>query len=406
MHRAITLALAMVSCAAAADWPRWRGATGDARWNPETCPADVGDSEPKRLWRMEVGKGYGGVTVAQGLVYLMDRQTQPAERERVLCVDTAKGNLLWAHEWPVSYGKMGGYATGPRASVCVHDGKAYALGATGLAVCLEAKTGQVLWQRDLVKEESAEVPQWGFAASPFIHEGKLLLHVGGVTALDPASGKTLWHGGKDSAGYSTPEIFRHGQRDIIAQWGPNMIELLDASSGEQLWSHPYKITYGVSIAQPLVADGLLMVSGYWHGTKTFRLGATLAETKLVWEEEKRLCGLMSAPLYRQGIAYLLDKSQGLSAVELSSGKILWQDGNMLTPADRNPQLSMVWLKESAGLVAMLNANGELLYVTLSAEKAEEHARHQVIGKTWAHPAFVGSQLFARSDTELCGWQLW
>jgi hypothetical protein len=119
-----------------------------------------------------------------------------------------------------------------------------------------------------------------------------------------------------------------------------------------------------------------------------------------------MCGLMSAPLFKDGIVYLLDKNRGLQAVELKDGKILWSDDNTLTPKDRNPQMSLVWLRREDGLASLLNANGELVYVKLSRKGFEELARHQLIGKTWAHPAFVEARIVARSDTELVAWKLW
>ena len=45
-------------------------------------------------------------------------------------------------------------------------------------------------------------------------------------------------------------------------------------------------------------------------------------------------------------------------------------------------------------------------VKLTPEKREELARWQIIGKTWAHPAFAGSMLFARDDKVLVAWRLW
>jgi hypothetical protein len=67
---------------------------------------------------------------------------------------------------------------------------------------------------------------------------------------------------------------------------------------------------------------------------------------------------------------------------------------------------MVWLDESRDLVALLNSDGELVYARLGENGAEEIARHQVIGKTWAHPAFVGNRVIARSDTDLAAVDLW
>ena len=391
------------------EWPRWRGPKGDGSWEPKPLPADFASHEPEALWKVPVGKGFGGVTVSGGRVYLMDRQTSPAEQERALCFDARDGSLVWRHSWPVKYGEMGGYATGPRASVVLDQGKAYALGATGMAACFDAATGEIVWQLDTVKELQARVPQWGFAASPFLWKDSVILHIGAerngsVVALDKTTGKERWRSGIDPAGYCTPEVIEHEGRPQLIQWGPEHIQACDPDTGRALWTYPYKITYGVSIAQPLYRDGLLLVSGYWHGAKVLKPGPAKAE--LVWENEKDICGLMSAPLYKDGLVYMLDKTDGLTCFRLRDGQILWQDGSQLTPKDRNPQLSLVWLDQSQNLVALLNASGELVYARLKADGADVLARHQVIGKTWAHPAFTRDRIFVRSDSELAAWRLW
>ena len=391
---------------AAEDWPRWRGPNTDGGWNPKDIPADIARKEPERLWKKEISAGFGGVTTINGRVYVMDRLKTPKEIERILCFDAESGTNIWQHSWEVSYGSMD-YGTGPRSSVNITDGKAYALGATGVALCLDAVTGQVMWQVDTVKTFGAKIPTWGFAASPVIDGNRVLLHVGAnagsVIALDKTSGKEIWRGGPDPAGYCTPEIISHaGTRQLIA-WGPEHVQSLNPDSGRVNWLFPYKITYGVSIAQPLYRDGILLVSGYWHGAKALQLEKSAT---LLWENQSEICGLMSAPLHKDGVVYMLDKTRGLQAFELKTGKILWSDDNTLTPKDSNPQMSLVWMQESTNLAALLNANGELVYVTLKPDKREELARWQIIGKTWAHPAFAGNRVFARSDKELSAWRLW
>jgi outer membrane protein assembly factor BamB len=409
MKRLAAAFVIMVPWVEANEWPRWRGPTGDGTWSPEGVPDEVWKAEPENEWRLEIGGGFGGVTVAGGRVYVMDRPKKAGNEERVLCVD-ANGRVLWSHAWEADYGSME-YGSGPRASVTVHEGAAYALGATGRAWCLDAGTGEVRWGVDTVKRHGARVPTWGFAASPVVDGERVLLHVGAepggsVLALDRRTGEEVWRGGPDRAGYCTPEIITHGGGRQLIAWGPEQVQSLDPETGETNWTYPYKITYGVSIAQPYYHDGVLVVSGYWHGTKALRLGKVEGEVELAWENEKEMCGLMSSPLYAGGMLYLLDKSTGLQGIELATGRIVWRDDNTLTPKDRNPQMSLAWLKKEEGLAVLLNASGELVYVRLGREGFEELGRHQIIGKTWAHPAFAGSRVYARSDTELAAWRLW
>ena len=44
--------------------------------------------------------------------------------------------------------------------------------------------------------------------------------------------------------------------------------------------------------------------------------------------------------------------------------------------------------------------GELILTRLNPEGPREQSRTKIIGPTWAHPAFAGTRVFARSDTEL------
>lgn len=392
----------------AQDWPRFRGPHGDGSWNPPQLPADLANIAPRQLWKQDIGGGYGGVTVSDGRVFVMDRQKQPEEIERVLCFDTKTGKPLWEHRQSVSYGEMA-YGSGPRASVTIHQGRAYTFGATGLAVCLDAATGEVKWQRDTVKDLGAVIPQWGLSASPFIWKDTVLFHCGAkpngsVIALDLATGYERWRGGDDPAGYCTPAVVSTPAGQQLVQWGPEHVTALEPGTGRTLWRIPYKITYGVSIAQPIAHEGLIFVSGYWHGARAIRPGADNAE--LVWSEEKTLCGLMSQPLYRDGYVYLLTKAEGVVCFKLAAGTIQWKDAHHFTPKERNPQISLVWADHKAGIVCGLNALGELIFARFTPEKFEELSRHSIIGKTWAHPAYTRNVVFARSDTELVAWELW
>ena len=120
---------------------RGRGPGRDGVW-PEK---DLPDKLPAKLeprWRKPIGGGYGGIAVAGGRVYVLDRQKEPKEIERVLCLDAATGKALWAHEYPVAYGKME-YGNGPRSTPTVHGNRVYTFGALGHLHCLDAADGKV-----------------------------------------------------------------------------------------------------------------------------------------------------------------------------------------------------------------------------------------------------------------------
>src|SRR5579872_2596013 len=83
------------------DWPQWLGPKRDGVWREtgiiETFPTE----DPKAVWRVPIGMGYTGPSVANGKVFVMDRllddgvslppnafsKGKNKGKERVLCHD-------------------------------------------------------------------------------------------------------------------------------------------------------------------------------------------------------------------------------------------------------------------------------------------------------------------------------
>jgi hypothetical protein len=108
---------------------------------------------------------------------------------------------------------------------------------------------------------------------------------------------------------------------------------------------------------------------------------------------------MSQPLYRDGHGYLLDKEYGLTCFKLATGEKLWDDDHRMTPRGRNPQATLVWLNDGDRAI-ILNADGDLILARLNVDGYHEQSRTRIIGETWAHPAYAGARVFARSDSQL------
>lgn len=391
------------SMAQAEDWPRWRGPRGDGSWQGPTLPQRWPEGGPRQVWRTTIGGGYAGLSVADGRLFAHDRLTQPREVERVLCFDAASGKPLWTHEYPVAYGELS-YGNGPRAAPTVLEGRVYALGALGHLHCLNVTSGEVLWRQDLVRDFKARVPEWGLSGSPVIFEDLVIVHAGGkddacVLAFDRRSGERRWGSLSDEAGYATPVVIeRDGEPELVV-WTPSHVRGIGPRDGKPRWEIPYKVTYGVSIATPIVREGIVFVSGYWEGSKAIQLGENLADAELLWEENRFLRGLMSQPLYRDGRVFLLEKEFGLTCFDLQTGEKLWDDGHKLTPKGRNPQATLVWTGDEDRVLA-LNSEGELILARLTPEGYQEQDRAKIIGPTWVHPAYAGELAFARNDEEL------
>jgi len=134
----------LLPMAQADDWPQWRGPNRDGVWRETGILETIPLSGLSVRWRVKVGNGYSGPVVAQGRVFVTDHVFDP-EVERVHCFDEASGKPLWMHSYPTDYRDME-YGNGPRAAPTVHDGDVYTLGTQGHLVCLDATSGERVWE--------------------------------------------------------------------------------------------------------------------------------------------------------------------------------------------------------------------------------------------------------------------
>src|SRR5690242_11513335 len=146
--------------ASADDWPQWLGPQRDGVWRENGIVERFPTNGLNFRWRVAVGGGYTGPAVANGRVYVMDRQLAENAKnppnafsrgeipgnERVLCLNEADGKILWQHQYDCPYTVS--YGAGPRATPAVGGDKVYTLGAEGNLLCLGAVKGSVIWSHD------------------------------------------------------------------------------------------------------------------------------------------------------------------------------------------------------------------------------------------------------------------
>ena len=60
---------------------------------------------------------------------------------------------------------------------------------------------------------------------------------------------------------------------------------------------------------------------------------------------------------------------------------------------------MVWVVDGDRTL-VLNSDGDLILARFTPTEYVELDRANIIGFTWAHPAFAGERVYARSDTTI------
>ena len=135
------------------DWPEFRGRGRLGVWTETGILDTFPEDGLNVLWRVPVGEGYAGPTVSGGLLFVTDfiRPRGLRGTERALALDEQTGKVVVSQEWEVDY-RWIGYAYGPRTTPTVDASRVYIQGADGKLLCLDVKTGEILWQKDYLEK--------------------------------------------------------------------------------------------------------------------------------------------------------------------------------------------------------------------------------------------------------------
>lgn len=423
----VTFAVGVIGLAAqpccSDDWPQWMGPQRDNVWREDGIIQALPAGGPQVVWRAPVAGGYAGPAVAGGRVFVTDYVTAENVKianferkeftgvERVLCFNQGTGDLLWEQEYPVRYTMS--YPAGPRCTPTVDGDFVYTLGGEGNLLCLRAADGEVVWAKDLVKEYNTKTALWGYASHPLIDGDKLLCVVGGegshAVAFDKRTGKEIWRALTSSEqGYSPPTIIEAGGQRQLILLGPDFVASVDPENGKVLWSVDYEASNGSVIMSPVKAGEYLYCAGYSNKNLLLKLGSVTPSADVVWRDLRRqaISPVNVQPIRDGSVLYGFDQDGTFMAVELPSGKRLWETPQPL--ANRALRTGTAFLVRQADRYWLFTEQGDLMTANLSPEGFQPLSKAHVIEPTnfafgrdvvWSAPAFANRCVFIRNDKE-------
>jgi len=378
----LVLAAVAASSSHGEDWPQWRGVHGDGIAASAFTPSSL-QPQPKVRWTAELGAGYSIVSVVGSHVYTMGNIDN---QDIVYCLQEETGKEVWRHTYPC---KADSYP-GPRATPCVVDGRVYTLSREGQVHCLNAASGEVIWKQDVAGQVSAKPPQWGFAGSPVVQEGALLLNVGthGV-ALNPMNGKPLWQSPAGTGGYSTPVVATINGSKMVILFGAKSLYGVDLKTGQARFSHPWDTSYDVNAADPIVMGNTIFISsGYGRGCAL--LDVSTAQPKVVWEN-KNMSSQFSTPVLLDANLYGVDGNAGkgqLTCLNPDTGTVLWCE-----------ELGFGSLVAVDKTLIFLNERGDVHVARATPTAYSELAAASGVlpGTCWTMPVLCDGNLYLRND---------
>lgn len=400
------------------DWPVYRGPRRNSSVNDVKLAADWKTKAPQVVWKQACGPGWGSMCIVNKVLFT---QEQRGDNEIVIALDATTGKELWRHNDPVRFDEVVA-GTGPRATPTYDQGRIYTYGSKANVNCLDAATGRVIWQRDLLKDYQLAVPMWAYSTSPVVAAGNVFLYMdlpkpeakegvaetapagdaASLIALDAATGKTVWQLPITGQNYSSVEPITIGsdmglRSETMLLFGTDTALLtIDPRDGRVLHSAPIPAPPGIpSMVQPqALPSGDVLVS-IGDGQGMARMQQTGTATAPAWQQQwtsRKLKPSFNDFVVHQEHVYGFDQNI-LACVDVKTGEQKWKRGRY--------GFGQMLLFPASSHLLVLSEAGELVLVAADPAAHRELGKFPVIeGKTWNHPAWADGKLYVRNGAEI------
>jgi outer membrane protein assembly factor BamB len=374
------------------DYPQLFGPNRDGRLSGPILSPDWSKTPPQLVWRQSIGAAWSGFVIVGDRALT---QEQDGDNECVSCYEVTTGKVLWKTTNPGRYeNPIAG--VGPRATPTIVGDRVLTLGALGTLRCLDLATGKPHWTRDMAADAAAKLPEWGFASSPLVHDGKVIVSAGGsksLLAYRLDNGEPVWTSGTRPVNYSSPFLLTVASRPQIIMFNSQAITAHDPATGTVLWEHDWG--HGlphVSRPIPFGDRQIFFSSGYGVGSALLEVTAEpdgKFKVEQIWKTP-RFQSKFATPVERGG--YVYGVSDGIFAcLDLRDGSVRWKAGRY---------------GHGQGLLVgdyylqMTEQPGDLMLLKPTPEGANELGRFPLFeDKTWNPIAVTGDLVLARTDRE-------
>ena len=329
---------------------------------------------------------------------------------QVVCLELGTGKIRWTKDAKVGKPSIKRHLKASHGNcTAATDGEHVIafFGSEGL-YCFNF-AGELIWEHDFGKLHSGpyDAPQleWGFASSPIIHNGQVIvqcdcLNTHFVAILDIATGKEVRRIDREGevATWSTPLVVTTDDREQIVCNGFRQMAGYDLKTGERLWH--LKGGGDVPVPTPLFVDGLIyLTNGHGrHPTYAIKPNATgdltpssakPEGTGLAWWQF--LDGsYMPTPLVKGGRLYTCNDNGRLAVRDAKSGDLIYRQ--------RVGTLNNTFSASAVAAGGYIYFASELGEVTVIEEGGmfKQVANNQMQEVVMSTPAISGDRLLIRT----------
>jgi len=402
------------SAAAASDWAHWRGPNSNGTSDEKGLLDRWPESGPQKVWEATIGPGirpgnYRAVgsspSIADGRVFVVgrDEREEKSPTDGLFCFSARDGKPLWKHGWRGDGQRM------CHSTPTVADGRVFFLQSTSGFLCLDAATGNVLWQKD-PKEVNGNFkgnnPSFGASSSPVV-DGNVVYS--GLAAFRVSDGKPVYPA-KEWNLYNALTPGKIAGKKVLCLGGCGY----DATTGEMLW----EIKNCAGISTPIfLGENLLIYAQEPEADPAAPKHPRLYRIKVeggkyvpqkIWTQPGvtgflfHLTNFQNSSLAVSGdyaYAWFGSGAQryGAACIELKTGKVTWV-------ADGKP-LGMAGECFSSPLVAdhkiyTMDGTGQLYMFREDPTRFSLLGKAKVCERNYSSPVLANGLLYVRDDKKL------
>jgi outer membrane protein assembly factor BamB len=414
-----------------AEWPQFRGPTGDGVALAAKLPVQWSE-EQHVTWKAETpGRGWSSPIIADDRVWLtaaVESQIAPDLREqllkeklasnpmknelnivgeislRIVGFDAQAGTPLVDRELakvqlPQPVHSLNSYAS---PTPIWHNGRVYCHFGTFGTFCYDIESDDILWHTTLELQHSV-----GPGSSPVLVAERLVIPCDGadrqfVTALDIETGQETWNTprpkmtgliGDLHKAFSTPLVITVNGKEQVVVVGAQWVVSYDPADGREIW----KVRHGEGFSNvpcPVFGHGMVSIATGFMRPELWaiRVDGTADVTKshVAWKASRQI-PTMPSPVVAGDEIYFVNDQGVASCLDALSGDLCRQkrfDGNYC--ASPLAADGKIYFFSREGKTTVLRAGRDF----------ERLAENALDGQIFASPAVIGNALVLRTDTHL------
>ena len=423
----VLVAVGMVRAQSDAHWPQWRGPffNGMARGDAPTVWSDTKNIK----WKAEIpGRGFSTPVIWGDKIFLTTAiptgkaveppASAPAEGRRggggagplvehrfeLLCLDRKTGKVLWQKTAKTATPHEGYHrAYGSFASNSpITDGRyVYAsFGSRGLYAY--DFNGKLIWEKDFGVQMKMRLA-FGEGAAPLLLRGQLFVvfdHEAGsfIVAVDKRNGKELWRTTRDEpSSWSTPLAIEHNGRTEIVVSATNRVRSYDARTGKVVWESAGLGSNVIPV--PVTHNGIVFVMSGHRDPKLMAIklgkeGDLTGSDAIAWSHTRGLAYTTSPVLYDNKLYVVTDNGM-VSAFNATTGEPYYAQTRL--PKASNLKASPVGAN---GKLYLATEDGDVVVLKMG-EKFEVLSVNTLEDQVFiATPVIADGELFLRGQNTL------